>query len=362
MKPIYKILIIVFIIVLIGAGIYFVWKLFTSPSVQQPPANNQRGIPLEEKLEEVLVRISDEPIFDFWIITDTKTIFYSTPEGKIFIAKDGKDEIISNQTINALNVAVLSPKQQKILASFGDPRQPQWGIFDLIDKIWRPLPAELVNVTWGENVDTLVGFTRSQNKVNLSLVDISKNPPQINTIIPNFNFYDVRLVWQNPNRLLIVEKLAGEYNGTIWSLNIKTKEIRSVFGPEPGLTGVWFDDVQTTLIFSVPNRFRIITPTSTLPFFQTLPEKCGINQKTVYCFVPADIPNNIRFPDDYLMKKFYSVDGFYSLNLENGQIRKLMTSGVEPLPAMDGLRPQYLDNSIYFINRFDGYLYQLKIK
>lgn len=361
MKPIYKILIVIGIIIIVGLAIYLGWRAITAPSspIESPSdegVSSETGVETEINLK----KLSDQPVFNFWVMPDTKNIFYLTLDGKVFNAKESEDSLLSNQVINALNGATISPDNQKILASFGDPRQPQWGIFDLIDRTWRPLPAEILNVTWGENADALIGFVRSQNKISLNSVDVSKNPPQINVIIANLNLYDVKLSWQSPDQLLIMEKPAAEYGGVIWSLNTKTKEIKTIAGPELGLTAVWSDAARTMLVFSAPNQFRIITTTSTLPFFQTLPEKCGA-ASVIYCFIPTEVPTGVKLPDDYLMKKFYSIDGLYSINPEGGQIRKLVTSGTELLPAIDGLYPQHLDNSIYFINRFDGYLYKLEL-
>lgn len=363
MKPIYKILIIIGVIAVVGLGIYFGWQALTARApLPEEPANgsSQQTEPAVAGGGLSLQKISDNPAFDFWLLP-SGTVAYLGLDGRVFNAETGRDTLLSNQTVNALNRAVLSPDGQKILASFGDPRQPQWGIFDLIDRIWRPLPTQIISAAWTNDPGNLVGFTRSEdNRNNLSLIDAAKNPPAISTLISDINLADVKLAWQNPNQVAVIEKPAADYVARVWLINTTSREIQLLLGPEEGLTVNFADQEGGYFVLSKSrDGLLIANATSTSFFFKTLPEKCGLSKAVAYCFVPADIPTTVNLPDDYYTKKFRPVDGLYSYNTGSSQTRKIFTSGAGPFPAVDGFHPQVKDNKIYFLNRYDGFVYEL---
>lgn len=364
MKQLYKILIILVVIVVVAIGVYLSWKKIIGPPgengeplPQVPPSTSPTGVNLK--------KISEQSVFDFWVVPDTGEIYYLTPDGKILSAKDGPDLEISTQTINALNFIEVEPGNQKILAAFGSPRTPQWGIFDLIDKVWRPLPADITNATWGAKENELIAILKTQDGLNLATVDLSKTPPSHKTLIKDFRFKDVRFALAAPERLIITELPSANHAGRVWQLDLKTLTSNLLLAPENGLTLGWSQDKNIVFKFSSENGFSLFNQNfqeAAPMFFSTLPSKCEtLGTSTIYCFVPQDIPDDVVLPDDYFQNKFYSVDDLYKINLETDETKKFFTSNENGAPAIDGKKPKALNSGLYFMNRYDNYLYELKL-
>jgi hypothetical protein len=377
MKPIYKIAIVTVVVLLLAITTYFVWQRLTpvpSPTrfdavngapVPAPPT----GTPLEPR------RVSTYKVFDYGIFYDTKSIFYLAPEGKVYKAKAaGEDAPISNQTVNALNKIEFSPAGEKILAAFGDPRQPQWGIFDLIDKVWRPLPAGILNAVWGADVNELITITSGDTGTNLSRLDLSKNPPERKIIVKDFRLKDIDLVYFGGDNLLIAEKPSITYKSRVWLFNLKNFAIQEFLNSDWGLM------IKKSAVNNKPLLFRSSLGSNLLifndefkqvdtPFLDTLPLKCGAAEDQIFCFLPdLNSLETDSFPakllDGYLTGKVYTIDSLIIIEFDllSREIKKISSPWINTFDApFDALNPQYLDGSIYFINRYDNFLYELKL-
>lgn len=358
MKPLFKIIAIIILIMIIGLGVWLGWRKITSVSenagVSQSTQNQPSAVTTTSAAEAELKKISDNAVFDFIISSSTQTVIYFTPDGRIFQAEDGPDIKISDQNINAINLIKLSPSQQKILAAFGDPRHPQWLIFDLIDKVWRPLPQEIINATWGVNDNELFVLTSQNDKINLNRFEPAQTPINYEIIIKDFSFVDVDFEFQPPQTLIITEKPAYFYPGRSWQFDLKKSELTSFFGPENGLILNWSADKSTLFKFSTNGWLIITTPNFSLPF-NTLPQKCGINENLIYCFIPNNWSSDFKLPDDYLQNKFYSNDFIYLYDQNNG----LQTLEMPINANFDGLKPTVFNDAFYFLNRKDNGLYKL---
>lgn len=369
MKIWLKITIIAIVVIVIGSGVYLSWRFFIEPGESEKVGQSSlilinQNQPTKEMA--ALKKISDQPVLNFWILNDTGNIFYFNEEGRVFMANEGADQIQSNQIINALNRAYLSPNQKKVLAAFGDPRRPQWGIFDAIDKIWRPLPAEIVNAAWFSNSDSLIAVVKTAAGDDLITVDLTKNPPTYKTIIKNIAFWDVILQTASPNKILIMEKPTGLLQNRLWQLDTKTLNFSPLFSSQTGLIIIPSTDKTVFFKFNSPNRFSILNqnfeefePLS----FTTLPEKCTLKEITIYCFAPKeDFPNNQIMPDAYFQNKFQTIDSLVVFNFST--TTKTFYNFSSPWTSVinepvDAINPQYLGGKIYFINRYDGFLYEL---
>lgn len=311
-----------------------------------------------------MTKISENSVFDFWIDPQTQEIYYLNQDGQVFSAKNGQDLQVTQQKLNAPNFIRLSPNGQRVLAAFGDPRLPQWGVFDVIDKTWRPMPDGIVNATWGGNADTLIGFMKNGSNVNLSTINISQSQPSVKIIAKDLRFQDINLDFSPPNNLLIEEKPAANYSGRIWDLNIKDSSIHPLFSPENGLIMGLSQDKATIFVFSNSGGFRILdaktlSALSPVPF-STLPSKCSPDSVIIYCFVPqGDSFKNATLPDDYLEGKLFTSDSLFKIDLGTDEITPVAMpqNGVSgPIDAED---PITQGGNLYFVNRYDNSLYVL---
>lgn len=383
MKPFYKILIIIGIVAVVALGIYFAWSKIAAPAPTTPNTTetnpalpgasgspNQTNNPTTNasssggRQKTTLKKISDGPVFDFWTVPDADEVYYFTPNGQVLAAKDGPDLPISSQTIGALNRVLIGPGNKKVLAAFGNPATPQWGVFDLLDKTWRPLPSNITNAAWGIIDSKLVALVSSANNINLSQVDLSKTPPAYQVSIKDFRLKNVSLTTLPNQKIIITEKPSVFYSGRVWQFDPKTSGFNLLESPANGLILRWSDDKSVAFQFSSPANLTIITgdlKNGLSSAITTLPEKCNASASTTYCFEPQNIPAAVSLPDDYFQKKFYSIDNLISLGLSTGNVTNVLRSNANNIQPLDGYHPQISNNKIYFINRYDNYLYELQL-
>jgi len=365
MKPLYKILIILAIIVVLAVTVYWLWgqistpkKIISPPSIQTPGS-----IQPTEANKPAPQKISDRPIFNYWLSPETEEIFYLTPKGEVYNAKAGEDILYSSQTFSAINSIIPSPSAQEILMAFGDPRQPQWGIFDINDRTWRPLPADLLEATWADSDHNLIGLVKNQQNISLANIDLQSSPPKIKIIISDFRFKDIDLKWQAPDQLLIMEKPSASYRGKVWKLDLKTLSFQTLYGPELGLMLYHSQDNQYLFKYSLPYRFFAINNQKQFSLPPTFPQKCDSYLNTIYCFVPSSLtlPDS-TLPDDYFSRKTYSLDALFVNDLESGDMNQIFMSSQENIPAIDATNVRITpDGFLYFINRYDNYLYEFPL-
>jgi len=362
MKRLYKIIIIIIIAVLVAIGIYLAWRKIAGPAPEEAPAAPKTGTAAggEGPVRGAVVKISENKVFDFWVAPATGEVYYLLPDGQISLAKEGPDLEISKQTINALNAVEVAPGAGKILAAFGDPLSPQWGIFDVVDKAWRPLP-DFQNATWGATDEKLIAVVKNGSDLNLAEVDLTKTPPAYKIIIKDFRFQNVKLSYLPENRLIIAEAPAANYESSVSQLDLKTLTLNLMLSPQRGEFIKWSADKNFGFAWNVKDGFTILKSDfrETLPVpFNTLPSKCGSAASKIYCFAPQSIPSTANLPDDYFNKRFFSIDDLFAIDEETGGTTKVLDGrGLD----IDAKNPQILGNKLYFINRYDNYLYELTL-
>ncbi len=311
-------------------------------------------------------KLSDTAIFDFWVSKNTNEVYYINADGKVFIATDGNDLSLNTQYINTINFIKSSPSGSKIIAAFGDPQNPQWGLFDVVDKVWTPLSNNITTLNWGGNDNILIGLIEDTGKQNLSFLDISKNPVKSTIIVDNIQINDLLLYWTSSSSILLAERPGSFYQGRVWQINPVNKTIKTVINGESGLVLNTDLTNNNILKFSNPKSFVIADYAfrAKFPvFFATLPEKCGSDIDVTYCFVPSDEETffNYSLPEDYAQKKVFSIDNFFAIDLKTEESSLILNSGSSEFGPFDGIKVAPIKDKIYFQNRYDGYLYIINI-
>ncbi len=363
-----KILIITGIILITGLLLYAGWRYFIQSKVLPKSPVTKLG---EELLIKKINPVTDASVFDYWI-TANKEIYYLNLNGSIYrISPGGAEEIILTQTIQSLSNINSSFDGSKAIISFGYPLKEVFAVFDTARKIWNPLPDGTVATDWDpKSSDRLIYLKNNGNKNSLNLLTLSNN--QSSEII-SFNQKDVLLEWVSPDEIYIMEKPSQEVDGSVWSFNIRNKTVKPIIKKELGLITKWFSNGSLGLKLSNKNRRPLLEfiddknrSLATLSFI-TVPDECVYDNMTnrIYCAVPANQNNLIRFPDDYLKKINYYADNIYliphSLGIDstiNNLIFTIFDAGIENKNIdMDRIKIQ--DNKLYFLNRIDNKLYSL---
>lgn len=339
----------------------------TTPPQEPTDTPGETGDLGEQMPFAKLEKISEYAALDLWINNDTKEIFYITADGRVYNAKSGPDLEVSMQTIGAINKIEASPSGKLALASFGDPNAPQWGLFDSIDKVWKPLPNNISYSTWGESDSVLIATVKDGAKTNLSWVDASKSPYSTKKILDDFGIKNASFFYISPQKLVITERPSFYYQGRVWQLNLKTLSFNLVLAPENGLMLGFGQNKDAIFKYSSPIEFFVLDSnlqSKTDNFLRTFPDKCTFSASTTYCFVPDNIPwsgaAQSILPDDYLKNKLYTLDTLNTI-YENEELGIVLIEESKNSEKIDGRHPIVDGKNVYFINKYDNQIYKLTL-
>ena len=391
MKPLYKIIILVLVVAFIGGGLLLWWRSLNvdldSPNQEtlRQAQGVTEGVGLEDEevdlfdlsppapplVEEPLstsgdlVRVSDQEIFYHWIQPRTGEVFGLTLEGAAYILESGDDVEVSSQTLpTPLRRATLAPGSEKVLGLFGSAEFPQWGIFDSVDGVWRPLPSGIQDATWGEDDGELLVRMDRGGDLSLGFLSLVRDGFPFDTILRDFRLRSVTMHWSpagKSGRVFFVERPLPRQGSRIWQFDISSERLTLLSQGELGTLIASSPDRTTYLHYSLSNGFRILdenldegVPT----LITTLPEKCGFSGSDLYCFVPRDdISGDEDFLYEHLKQRVRTTDSLVALGLFDPLFDGLFTSGGE-LPLVDGIRPLESKGDVYFLNRYDGHIYR----
>lgn len=384
MRPIFKILIAVGVIALLGFGFYFGWQMIiggeettslpTLTGLEGLDDSNIPTLPVADGVELPVVRvatnepvmnqISEVPVSGFLAHGETNQVYYFTPRGQVFNVKAGVDLELSSQDVGEIRSFLADADHEKALASFGDnAKSLQWGVFDVVDGVWRPLPSDIIEATWGEDNEELFAIVRDGEDRDLVRINLFDLAAPYEVLVRNFGILDVTLDSFSGDKIIITERPSVDYAGSMWDFSPRTKRLTSLLSSQRGLMFSSQRNRDTAFIYSSPNTFSVVDSTlqPKFPiFFTTLPHKCTTPDGVkIYCFVPGVVPNHVVLPDDYLQRSFFSRDILYEVNIESGEILKRVSSGDDDFDEFDAIFPHSVDDSLYFINRYNNHLYQI---
>ncbi len=386
-----KIIITLLIVAVFAVIVYFIWGGIAGPETPLPAGTPSSSSTLPEAGSALpsagtstgnipgntisfpadsdpISKVSSQPVSGYWIDPQTEGIFYLDASGRVFLVnknKGGEDTEIIKQGVGTLNTIEVGPNSQKILAAFGDPRSPRWGIFDDVDQTWRPLPSTVLNAVWGENNGTLYGIVQNGGVPALASIDVSKSDISTKILIKDFRFEDVQLSFLSPSTLFVLERGSSEYSSRVWGIDTSNLSIHLLLDSRKGLTISPSDDRRVFFSFQ-GNVFHILDPrtlnTITPIPFLTVPEKCAFGGVVAYCFVPnSQNFKSAALPDDYLKSKIYTTDSLYEVNLSSGGSVSSDLPKTVNNELFDAISPKFSKGFLYFINRYDGYLYALNL-
>ncbi len=386
-----KIIVTLVILITLGIIVYFLWQGIAGPPIVEnqplsstsstsnlpsglPPASSTSSpqIPGGSSIvygtsSPAIIKVSDQPAEAYWIDGQTAGIFYLNQNGQVFLVNKNvgaKDTQITQQNMGSIDSVAVGPDSQRVLASFGSPRAPQWAVFDDADQVWRPLPSTVINATWGKDSATFYGIVQNGSVPALASIDTSNGNPVIKILIKDFRFQDVELAFLPPSSLLLIEKASVDYPSRVWRLNTNTLAINLLLDNQKGLLFEPSSDKRVIFTFR-GGVFQILDSTTLgqitpIPFI-TIPEKCTLSGVISYCFVPnSQAFKTANLPDDYLMSRVFTSDELFEMdmsgNIAFAAIPTLLNNGI-----FDGINPVFNNGFLYFRNRLDNYVYALNL-
>ena len=392
-KPIVIIIIIIALFAL-SLGAYFAWKNAQVPAVipgdgepgspQFPvgdprddpfpgPTTDPQDFPLvlpPQSLPQKLNIISNQPVFDYWIMdTTTSTeIFYLGLNGKIFRVTAGQDELITSEGIENIQVIQSRGEGRMVVIKYGSKTEATFTIFDSEQKMF--IPFEDAVIAAAVSPDNLkVAYLNKAG--DLMIKELTGDVPEITNII-SLNQNNISFNWIAPRKILISSPPSGQAENQIWVLDLEDNTL-GLAASGKGLMTQWSPDGALGLLSEAIGertlQLRLIDNSgavmANIISFVTLPEKCLISDPQIYCAIPKRY-NSITspiMPDDYLKRAVYSIDKFSLINFSaEEQTSNTTLIFNEEEPAIDAIHLSFFENKLIFINRYDDRIYSLELQ
>lgn len=300
-------------------------------------------------------KISDVPVKFYWYYAENNRIFYITEGGEIKKVIDEKNEQISINPLKNVTVARSNRGGSLILLKFNTDSGVVWGIFSSMDEQIIPLNFPITDAVWAFNNQDIIATISKNGKTSVVSFSSLKTYSESVVLIPEIKLLDVDMIEKSQDELLFVEKPGGDYTTSIWQYNKKTKLFSVIrtglldFSLHPTASNYFFSSKNDGFIIG-NNNFVHLIPT----IHETLPEKCSSISTIAFCFIPQK-PIQLF---DWITNSVFSNDSLYVYDLysqeESGvDLEKITKTAIDA----KNITPTY--SSLYFINKYDNFIYAL---
>ncbi|HUC01413.1 MAG TPA: hypothetical protein VMA75_00715 [Candidatus Paceibacterota bacterium] len=333
--------------------------------------------------------LSSDSVLDYFVAPNN-VITAIEPTGEIISIVNGQSMTVSTSTISDIISASFSYDGKKIMVSYGDPTDPQAGVFDVSSSVWTLLPQGIQSPQWspGGNYQIAYFVTTASGKLALATIDASNIKKGATTLL-TLNANDLSLQWPTVNEFVFADKPSYESDGSIWTFNRQAGTLAPLIYEEAGAEGIWSHNaaIPYGLIFvsgstsAGGGNLELKAISGSLQAqqlaFSTLPSKCAFDTEqmpatasssasaatstpylALYCGIPRSSSgfSSAHLPDDYDMMALFTSDDIYKVNTATGAEQVLWN---DPTQNMDISDVKFANNALFFVNRYDQKLYGL---
>lgn len=370
-----KFLLIIGILLVIIGLIVFYFLFLKKPIVVKQPT--PAGLPEteEEFLKEALkpqpkkrlMKISEVPAISPTI--KNNSIIYYSPEGLFESNFDGSNlRKISPIVIpNLIKVIWSNDASKAIIQNYDENYSIKKYIYDYDISKSYPLPDNIKTIAFLPNSSKIifnyVNFNKNIFYIGTSNIDLTNSQKIIDLKLPLAQLEPVL-----ENKIIIKFPSSGLVSNSILLLDTKNSKLNLLLSDEYGLD-IKASPNATKFIYSSTNSkgkdisLFILNSNGQRKNLEikTLVDKCTFSQdnRTIFCAVPRQIPENAILPDDYYKDKIDFYDDIWRINTETGE--KKLVEGIDIEINADNLLLSPQENYLFFINKKDGNLYSLKL-
>jgi hypothetical protein len=338
--------------------------------------------------------LSNDPVLDYFI-NPQNIITALEPDGEVITISNGQSTTISSTTVDDIISASFSYDGKKILVSYGDPTNPQSGIFTIATNVWTALPQGMTSPQWSPTNNYQIAYLVTLNSGKLALATINaanlKATPATLLVI---NADDLALQWPTKNEFILSDKPTSESAGSVWAFNPQAGTFTSLLYEVSGAESIWSHNATFPygLLFSNssqnPLELQSLSgnagpqPLS----LSTLPSKCAFNTELIptatsptassttkasvkstavstpylalYCGIPRSSSgfSSAHLPDDYNTMALFTSDDIYKINTATGAEQVLWSDATQNVDVSD---VKFFNHALFFVNRYDQKLYGL---
>jgi hypothetical protein len=346
--------------------------------------------------------VAQVPVTDYFV--DSKNVvFIIQPDGKILSITGTAQTPLNTQTIDGdLIRASFSADGKKVLAVFGKASAPQTSVFDIAAKRWDPLSIDIKEPTWSPTGTKIAFLSANSSEFGvLATLDLAQTKP---TAQPLTRVYaqDVTLNWPTAETIVLSERSSAYAKSSVWRVDVKSKTMTTLVDALLGASAAWTPDVSLGVLFTGNRAYRggamsLVDGAGDIKKqldIATFPEKCAFTQAdipviatstatstptstakqntkapappkterihTLYCGFPKNTTelNLLPQPDGYRQKKVYTDDYFYKIDMKSGTIANISPPNEY---VLDGINLKVFGANLFFVNRYDNYLYSLAL-
>jgi len=388
-----KILIIVIIILIIALAGLLIYQFLLKPSIEKgnglfgifPSSKESEIIPGKDsgstddgftpQPERKINAISKEPVLAPTLTNDKNgVIYYSRINGTVWQSNfDGTGlKQLSATSLEDLVKVVWSPDKNSSINIFED----KIGIitkyfYDYSNNKAIPLNKSIKDITWSAENNKIA--YQYQNKIT-DENNISTSNPDGSGYVGVFKtrMRDLIVEWPSGSNIFLREKPSGLAKSSLYSFDIFSKTFIKTITDMYGFSVKWSPDGSKLLYSTTSPGGRNISiytadrsgTNQKTANINTLAEKCTWTQdpRIIICAIPNNINEAEILPDDFYKGKFIPDDVFWSVNIETGEKKEILDESelIDEIDATDlFLSPE--ESYLFFINKFDGLLYSIKL-
>lgn len=298
------------------------------------------------------------------------------PDGQVIKIARGEASVLSSSAISNLMEAEFSYDGKYILAAFGLRSSPEYSVFNVETKSWRPLLSGIKSAAWSPS-DRRIAYLRESNGIKILETSDVAGTKAVPQELLRFRAEDLVLSWVGDNQIVLGEKSSAFLAGSIWSFNIQNKRLSQLVHEKLGLDYQWSGRAGMGLVFAADASRRggqlslYDTTGNTVAnlSFLTLPSKCAFDavagkgtstaaSKFLYCAIPvnSETLTTAFLPDDYQKMAVFTRDGFYKINIADGSIGEVLGERL-----VDGDKLKVFGKNLFFVNRLDKKLYAISL-
>jgi hypothetical protein len=341
--------------------------------------------------------LSNDPVLDYFI-DQKNNITAIEPDGEVITISNGQSTTISSSTIENIISAGFSYDGKKILVSYGNPTNPQSGVFTLATNAWIALPQGMMSPRWSPINNYQIAYLVMTNSGKLALATIdATNPKATSATLLVINADDLTLQWPTRSEFILSDKPTSESAGSIWAFSSQAGTLTPLLYETSGVESIWSHNAAFPygLLFSSSgqNSLELQSLSGSIgpqPLnLSTLPSKCAFNTELVpvttassataptstkntvsktaststpylalYCGIPRSSSgfSSAHLPDDYNTMALFTSDDIYKINTATGAEQVLWSDATQNMDVSD---VKFFNNALFFVNRYDQRLYGL---
>ncbi|PIR87854.1 MAG: hypothetical protein COU10_02335 [Candidatus Harrisonbacteria bacterium CG10_big_fil_rev_8_21_14_0_10_45_28] len=369
-----KILLIILVLALVTGGILVYYYLSRQPATEPLPVLNNAPGPLatgetqdpavlEEIAKTVPRLIVDGQAKDFWI-SDNGGIFYIDGAGGIFRTEPNTGESEKLSTVMGGPVRQISPARNgdRVLLSFIQDDVPYFRIFNTLSRSWLGLPDKTLAAAWSPD-NKKIAYLASDGAPFATLYILTVESGRSEATGVSLPVFDPVIGWPVEEKILLSSSVTSKDAGALWAVNLKNQKLAKIDDANHGLVIEWAPEAGYGLAFSTERGLfamgldgEVVADLDLV----TLPEKCSVGDEFIYCGTGGGL-RQASLPDSYWTREKYSNDDLMIISVEGDFLSLKNSLKMADGRPLDIYRPKINGDILYFINKYNGAVYSLKI-